>query len=304
MVNKRALLFASVAVIIWASAFTGVRASLLGGYTPGHLALVRCLLASAVFILYYFIPGVRFKLPKKEDIIRILFLGWLGISAYHICLTFGIQTITAGTASMILGATPVFTAIIAVIFLKEKMELFGWIGLSIGFIGIVVITIGSSGPDVSISGGSLLVLVATIATAVFFVFQRPLFANYHPIDLTAYFTWAGTLPMFIFFPGLTESIKASTTEAHIAALFVGVFPAAIAYAIWAMALSLGSASTVTTMLYVEPAIAIVIALLWLREWPNTLSLIGGAIAITSVFIVNIIGRKRQRQKSQPVEDFN
>lgn len=290
--NRNVFILASMTIVIWASSFAGVRVSLLGGYSPSHLVLIRFLVASGVFLVYSMLPGVRFQRPEKRDIVSIFILGFLGITIYHVGLTFGVQTITAGTASMIVGSAPIFTAAIAFLFLKERLSLISWIGLGVGFIGMILIMLGTADQTFSISKGVYFIIIATISTSAFFVFQKSLLTKYKPIELTAYFTWAGTLPMLIFLPGITESIQAATLEAHVAAIFVGIFPAATAYALWATALSLGKTSSVASMLYIEPAIAIVIAWFWLNEWPSTLSIIGGAIAISSVCIVNFVGRKQ------------
>ncbi|MED4533970.1 DMT family transporter [Metabacillus fastidiosus] len=292
--NKKVFLLAFITIIIWGSTFAAIRVSLQGGYSAGHLVLIRFLIASSIFLIYALWPGVQFQLPKKEDVIKILALGWVGITIYHIGVTFGELTVEAGTAGMIIGSAPVFTSLIAVIVLKEKLDLFGWAGLFVGFIGIILITIGTTGQSFHISEGALFMLLAAVAASVFFVFQKPLFSRYKPIELTAYFTWAGTLPFFIFSPGLFEDIQHATIEAHLSALYVGIFPAAIAYAMWATALSLGKASSVTSMMYVEPVIAIFVAWLWLHEWPSTLSLIGGIIAISGVIIVNWLGSRKSQ----------
>lgn len=283
---------ALITVIIWGSAFAAIRASLHGGYSAGHLVLVRYLIASGLFILYALWPGSKFRLPQKEDLIRIFILGWIGISIYHIGVTFGELTISAGTAGMLIGSAPIFTAIIAVLVLKERLSSIGWIGLGVGFTGIICITLGSAGPSLTFSKGAFLVLMSAVATSTFFVFQKQLLTRYNPIELTAYFTWAGTLPFFLFSPGLFTSIQNATIEANLSALYVGIFPAAIAYVTWAIALSSGNASSVTSMMYLEPAIAIFVAWIWLNEWPTTLSLIGGIIALSGVLIVNGLDRKR------------
>ncbi|GGF18552.1 membrane protein [Halobacillus andaensis] len=291
--NAKAMMLALVTIIIWGSTFAAIRASLHGGYTAGHLVLVRYLIASAVFLLLALWPGVRFRLPRKEDILKICLLGWVGISLYHIGVTFGEITVSAGTAGMLIGSAPIFTALIAVLFLREQLGLFGWLGLGIGFTGILLITLGTSGDSFSISAGAWLVLMAAVATSIFFVFQKPLFARYRPLELTAYFTWAGTLPFLIFSPGVWDSVTGATLEANLSALYVGIFPAGVAYVTWATALSLGNASSVTSMMYLEPLVAILVAWIWLQEWPSTLSLVGGGVAILGVVVVNGLAKKQK-----------
>ena len=88
-------------------------------------------------------------------------------------------------------------------------------------------------------------------------------------------------------------MQGATLEAHLATLYVGVFPAAIAYVTWATALSLANASSVSSLIYLEPAVAIVVAWMWLHELPTPLSLIGGVIAIAGVLIVNAMSRKQR-----------
>ncbi|MDQ0255857.1 drug/metabolite transporter (DMT)-like permease [Evansella vedderi] len=293
--NAKAFSMALITIIIWGSAFAAIRASLQGGYDAGHLVLVRYLIASAIFVLFAFCPGIKFRLPRKGDVIRIIMLGWIGISVYHIGVTFGMKTISAGTAGMLIGAAPIFTAIIAVMILKERLSTVGWLGLGIGFSGIICIKLGAAGPNLDFSVGTFFVLISALATSFFFVFQKQLLARYTALELTAYLTWAGTIPFFIFTPGLSTSLQNASMEAHLSALFVGIFPAAIAYVTWAIALSAGKASSVTSMMYLEPAIAVIVAWIWLSEWPTTLSLIGGLIALSGVIIINVLGKNTQNE---------
>jgi len=65
------------------SGFATIRVSLLGGYSPGNLILTRFLIASSVFVIYALWPGTKFRSPKKEGILKLGVLGWIGISVYH-----------------------------------------------------------------------------------------------------------------------------------------------------------------------------------------------------------------------------
>src|SRR5690625_4187199 len=295
--NKRAFILAFITVIFWGSGFASIRAGLLGGFSAGHLMVYRYLIASLFFLIYALLPNSNFKLPRKEDLLPIFILGVIGIFFYHFGVTYGQLTINAGTTSMIVGSAPIFTTLLAVFILKEKMSKMSWIGLSIGFIGVILITLGSSGATFTFSTGLFLVFLATVSTSFFFVFQKSLLGKYHPIHLAAYFTWAGTIPMLFFTPGLWDTLQGATLEANVAAIYVGIFPAAVSYATWAMALSIGNVSTVSSMLYLEPPIAIFVAWIWLSELPSILSMIGGFIAISSVAIVNIVGRRKQKVPS-------
>lgn len=294
--NRKAFILAMITIIGWASGFAGVSASLQGGFSPGNLILYRLLVASLLFLLYAILPSSRIRLPHKKDLPLIITLGIVGITFYHVGVTFGQQYINAGTTSMIVGSAPIFTTIIAVLFLKEKMEWYSWVGLFVGFIGVSLITIGTGDFSFTFSKGILPALFATICTSIFFVYQKPLLQKYDPIELTAYFTWAATIPLFILFPSLIENLQTTTLEANLAVLYVGAIPAAACYAMWAIATSLGEISKLSTLLYLETPIAIIVAWIWLGELPTVLSMIGGFITIASVAVVNFIASRKNQQK--------
>ncbi|MBD7944246.1 MULTISPECIES: DMT family transporter [Psychrobacillus] len=296
--NTKAFLLAILTVAIWGSSFAAISASLNGGYPPGHLALFRFLIASLIFLLIALWPGSKFKLPEKQDGWKIIILGWIGISLYHICVTFGQMTISAGTAGMLIGSAPIVTTVMAVIILKERLGKVGWVGLAFGFIGIILIAFGTGDSSFDISPGVFLVLIAAIATSIFFVYQKPLFKKYSAIELTAYFTWTGTLPFLFFAPGLFDTLQSATNEANLSAIYIGIFPTALAYLTWAIALSQSNASSVSNTLYAEPVVAIVITWIWLHELPSPLSIVGGVIAISSLLFVNLYGKKQRLSLQQ------
>lgn len=274
-------------LFFWASAFAGIKVG-LEDYNPGSLVLLRFLTASVVLLIYAFI--IRMPLPETKDIPNLFLLGFIGITVYHLSLTYGELKVSAGSASLLIGSAPVFTAILAIIFLKERLNLWRWTGVLLGFLGISLIVRGE-GSSISFEPATFLVLLSAICTSIFFVFQKPLLKKYSALQFTSYAIWGGTLFQLIFLGSMVRNIQNASVGSTLTIVYLGIFPAALAYVTWAYALSYIPASVMGSFLNLSPVLAIIIAWIWLREVPTPLSLIGGLLALIGVVIVNIWGKR-------------
>lgn len=289
---KRTVFAVAITLLFWSSAFTGIRIGLEGGYGAGGLVLLRFLSASLVFALYALVK--RVPIPSKKDTLQLALLGISGISIYHIALTFGEEWVSAGTASLIIAAAPIFTALVSLVALRERLNALGWGGLALGFIGVAIITLGPQSSSHYLRG-ALLILLSAVSTAFYFVYQKPLLKRYGAIAVTAYVTWFGTVPMLWFTKGLFLQMPHASVAATIAVIYIGVFPAAIAYVAWAVALSGGRASGVSSALYLNPILAMIVAWFLLHEVPKWQAVLGGAVAILGVIVVNRSNTLSQRR---------
>jgi drug/metabolite transporter (DMT)-like permease len=80
-------------------------------------------------------------------------------------------------------------------------------------------------------------------------------------------------------------------EATASALYLGVFPGAIAYVLWVAALARFPASALASFLYLNPVLAIAIAWVWLSEVPTALTILGGVVAIAGAALASWAGRR-------------
>jgi len=135
-----------------------------------------------------------------------------------------------------------------------------------------------------------LILLAAVSTSFYFVLQKPYLKKYPPLKFVTYTIWSGTFFQMFFSRGLFQNIKSAPIEATLAIIYMGIFPAALAYITWTYVLSRIPASLAASYLYLSPVLAILIAWIWLGEMPFFLSLVGGALALVGVIIVNVWGR--------------
>jgi drug/metabolite transporter (DMT)-like permease len=284
-----ALLAAGVTVLLWASAFPGIRAG-LRSYSPAHVALVRYAVASITLGVYA--VATRLPLPRWRDVPGVALTGVIGITVYNVALNSGEVGVPAATASFIVAAAPVFMAIESRLFLGERLRRLGWLGILMSLAGVLAIALGTGG-GLGFDAPALLILAAAIAQSVYFVAQKPYLRRYTPAQYTTYAIWAGTLVLLLFSPGLLAEAQKAPVDVSLAVVYLGVFPGAIGYVIWAYALSRMPASTTGSFLYLVPVCALGISWIWLGELASALSIAGGVVVLVGVIVVSRYGKAQR-----------
>jgi drug/metabolite transporter (DMT)-like permease len=285
-IDTPAALALVITLLPWASAFAGIRAG-LEGYSPGALVLLRFLVASASLIIYALITHMR--LPALRDLAALFLLGFLGITVYQVCLTFGEQSVSAGTASFLVATVPCFTALLAFFFLKERLSPLGCLGIIISFVGVAIISFSGKG-GFSFTPGTLLIVLASFSESIAFIMQKRFLRKYTGLELATYMMWAGTVFMLVFLPELLRELPDAALMPTLSIIYLGLFPAAISYVAWSYTLARISASVATSFLNLSPVLALLISWLWLHEVPVLLEIVGGVVVIVGVLIVNTKGR--------------
>ncbi len=291
--DRRVFFALAFTLVVWASAFSAIRLCLQSGaYSPGHLGLLRFLVASCTMLIYCAFFKVR--LPEKRDIPTFILLGFLGVAVYHTALNFGQVTVGAGAASFLISTAPVFTALLATFFLGERLRLWGWLGIGLSLTGIFIIAVGKT-DHLEFDPNALLIVLSAFVASIHMIINKGVLKRYSALESTTYSILCGTVFLLIFSPGLWQAIQHAPTKVTLAAMYIGVFPAALAYVSWAYTLSRLPASQTASYLYVTPGLSILIAWGWLGEKPTALTLLGGMLALLGVIVVNLLGKVRQAQ---------
>ena len=289
-VPLRPALALTATVLLWGSAFAAIRAA-LEHFSAAHLSVLRLLVATLALCAIAAARGVR--LPARRDLPAIAAVGFAGMTAYQLLLNSGERTVPAGTASLLVNLSPVFTAIGASLWLGEDMTRRRWTGVAVACGGATLIALAGDG-GLSLEQGALLVLGAALVQAAFFLAQKPLLRRYGSLELTTWAMALGALMALPFAPGLPAAIGSAPPEALLAVGFLGVGASAIGFVTWAYACARVDVSVAAATLYAVPIVAFSAGWLWLGERPAALALVGGAIALAGVALVAQGERGRRR----------
>ncbi|HUB90542.1 MAG TPA: DMT family transporter [Dyella sp.] len=290
--DGRALSYIAIALITWSSAYAAI-AYALASFTPGEVALARLAIGSLCFVALLWLR--RAALPRRSDWLQLAVLGVFGLTVYHLCLNYAETRIASGTAAILISLVPAVTAALSAFWIGERISARSMLGLGVALFGVVLVVL-TSGREVRFQPMAALVLISVLASAVFFVGQKPLFARNDMVGVTTFGFLAGTLGALPFGLGLPHALAAAPWS-HIAALiWLGIAPTFVGYLSWNAALKRASASQVTSFIYFSPPIAVLIGWVWLGEQPGWLTLLGGVITVGGVALANA-----KRRPSTPVE---
>jgi drug/metabolite transporter (DMT)-like permease len=284
MNTKPAALAAAGTVLLWASAFPAITVA-VRGLGPAGLAVARLAVASAALAVVAPLMGVR--RPKPRDLPLIALCGLAGMTGYQLLLNAGERVVPAGTASLLVATAPVYASLLAVAFLGERATRRRWAGSAVALAGTALI---AASHGLGFGTSALIVLAAAVLQAIFHTAQKPLLARYTGFEVTAYAMWAGTVFILPWTGSLLRALWGPGAHAGGAAIgsavFLGLAPSAAGFVLWAYAMARMDVGRVTVSLYLVPAAAIGISLVWLGEIPGPAELIGGAIALAGVVLAS------------------
>ena len=118
------------------------------------------------------------------------------------------------------------------------------------------------------------------------IVQKKFLKKYHPVAIISWLMWGGSLFLLCFTPTLIKEMPQASVYATAAVVYMGVFPAAIAYLAWGYVLKKRSPNQATISLYALPLISTALGYVILGEQPSLISLVGGAIALLGALIAS------------------
>jgi len=273
-----------IAVCLWGLAPVATR-SLVHELAPLPLLTLRQLLAAGV-LLPWAVPALR-RIDAR-DLPRFIVAGLLGMVGYNLPVTVGLQWLPASSAGLLLATEPVWVLVIGLVFLGERAGPRVLAGTGIALAGVAVIAgpaALSPGSGTRAVAGAALVLLATLAFGGYMIVLRPLSQKYGPVSATATSSVAGALPYLALvpLPGTAWPPRLSPS-AGAELLFLALGSTVAGMLLWNLAIVRGGSATISRLLYLEPVVSVLGALVFLGERATAAVLAGGVLVIAGVLM--------------------
>ena len=299
--NIKAISKALFAVTVWGASFVATKIALQYS-APTTIVWMRFAMGVAILGLAVGLTK-QFSLPKGRDWGYFALLGFLGITFHQWLQSTALVTAQASTTSWIVASSPIFMAILGVIFLKEFLSWYQITGIILAAFGVLVVV--SKGDLSTISTGNfgdpgdLLILISAINWAVFSTISRSGLKRHSSTLMMFYvmsFGWLFSSILFLTGPGIAQ-LSQIPWDGWLAILFLGIFCSGIAYIFWYGALKVLPVAQTGAFLYIEPIITVIIAAIVIGEAITAASLLGGLAILFGVWLVN-----RPKQAVQTVKE--
>jgi drug/metabolite transporter (DMT)-like permease len=279
-----------VIMFFWAGNFIVVKGAI--GILPpiGFTFLRYCVAAGTLLVLLRLREGA-IRLPRG-DVVPILLLGVIGFGCYQIMWPVALQTIPAGDSALLIAATPVMTALLAMATGADTPNAIKLVGAFVSFAGVALVIAAGQGLDLGTSlFGDGLTLVASACWAVYTVFGAQILRRHSPLVTTTWAIVAGTL--FMAPLGIAQLVQADLAgnldnlglPILLAILYSGTLAAGFANVIVFHGVKLLGPTRVTALQFLVPALAVVMAAIFLGEPIRPIQVVGGAIILAGVALL-------------------
>jgi drug/metabolite transporter (DMT)-like permease len=270
-----------VTILLWGGSFPAIAVG-VKHVDPSALAAVRFAVAAVAAGIW--LAWRRTRLPVPKDLIRMAICSLLGIALYNMLLNTGQRDVSPGAASFIVATQTVFAAGLSHFLGQQKVGQKAITGTALSLVGIALISLGQAA-DMRVGAGSFLVLLAAACSGVNFVLQQPLAVKYGGAESACWTMVMGGLFLGPWLPqGLQQTMQ--STEAIAAVGFLALGSGVLGYTCWFTALAGLGAARAANLLFLMAPVALLLAIPISGHLPDLSTILGGALALAGVAIVN------------------
>jgi len=281
----------TLVVLIWSGSFIFIRLG-LRELTPSVLALARFAIASPPLVIYTLLLRKRHMQTGfnwRTHSLLFLALGLTGGTFLYVLQFYSLRFVTATVGSILINLNVVFATILSGILLKEHMSAKKLVGVSLAFMGVIVLAAnGGSFTDSAPvqSTGALLMVGAALCWALYSILTKNALHLFSASTITSATFVIGTVCLlpFAMVEMSTAPITSVSLSTWISILYLAIPSSTIAYLLWNHLLKGVEVTKLAVSLYAIPIPTAVFSYLLLGEAITYFMVVGGILVVLGIIL--------------------
>lgn len=256
---------------------------------PSAFITLRIATAAILFI-FSSLVFARGTIDFRQDFLKIVLCAITGCGANMLLFFNGLNNTTPINGAILMACTPVFVVILAMVIIRERITGLRASGIIVACIGAMLLMGGSRFSfSTSHIKGDVMVAVNAIIYSFYLVYAKPLLKKYNPILFSAWTFSIGFLFVLPFGYAELQRIDFSIIPSHIwfYIVFILVGSTFVTYLLNAYALKKASPTLVGSYIYLQPVLAILIAILNQTDHITFEKIIYMLIIFAGVYLVSV-----------------
>ena len=283
-----------VAMLLWAMSFIWSKLA-FETYNPFTVLFFRLSIAAILLFSFSKVFGILQKI-KKEDIKTILLLSFFEPFLYFIGENFGLQLVSASTASIIIATIPLFMPLLGFYIFNELVTRNNILGVLISVSGVLLVVINR---DFSLSGeplGFTLLLLAVFAALGYTIVLKRITYKYNSFTIVS---WQNLIASLAFFPFFLISDYEQFTKVGILQfdfiyiILLAFFASNAAFILYTQALKFFGVAKVGVFTNLIPIFTIIVSFFVFNEKLDTIKYLGIAMVIAGLLLSEKKTKKKQ-----------
>lgn len=290
-----------IVVVIWGFGWPAGRV-IAQDIAPFAASWIRYVIAAGLFLVYLRM-STKWMVPTRAEWKRIAWIGFFSTCLYQAFFMVGMKYTAAGDASLMITFNPFFTALLAIVFLKEAMHWRLGVGIALGLAGVTVLFLYSPNIDIPFyerALGDVLIAGAAFAWACNTIQMKIAMTEptsdsnrcLSPLQLTV---WSSVIGLAMLTPvmaveTLMVGIPEPSYNGWVAMVFLAVFSTVVSYVWFADGILTIGAGKSALYVYLVPIFGILSGYLLLDEK------LGASLFVAFILIVGGVALAQTKQQ--------
>lgn len=287
--KTRSMLLLLLTMAVWGSTFM-VTKELIALWPPFTVALVRVSLGALVLVP---LALARHRREERLPWPTLWLMGLIGVALYYLTFNLGMMYVSASQGALVQASIPAMTALVAVVWLRERASLLRLAGIVLSVAGVLIVVSGSAAAEGGESTplGNFLMMASVVCWALYTALAKRV-ASFDSLVVTAAVIGTGAVLLIplasyeVTMAHLAGGLPALPMQGWLGLIYLGCVASGLAYMLYNASLRDLDASAVGVYTNLIPVVGVLTGVIVLDEPLSARAVFGGLVVMFGVWITS------------------